>query len=98
MPLAPPVTTTILPLTCIAEPEGWEPGLRQNQVEHGRVVACRAKKHEAMPDRVLEAKPLPCVEDYPETVEQATGDNEPARQARQRGKAGVIGDQAASAH
>src|ERR1700733_8912872 len=98
MPLAPPVTTTILPLTCIAEPEWWWKALGQNQIEHGGVMACRAEKHEAMPDHILEAKPLPCVEDYPETVEQATGEDEPDRQFRQRGQPGVIGDDAAPAH
>src|ERR1700759_5358856 len=98
MPLAPPVTTTILPFTCIAEPRGWRLRLRQNEVEHGRVMARRAEQHERVPDHILEAQPLPCVEDYPETVEQATGENEPQCHTRQRGKAGVVGDQAAPAH
>src|SRR5579863_5515892 len=98
MPLAPPVTTTILPFTCIATPDLSEVNLRQDDVEHGRVVACRAEKHEAMPDHVLEAQPLPCAEDYSETVEQATGKDKPEGHFRQRGQAGVIGDDAAPAH
>src|ERR1700722_1781626 len=98
MPLAPPVTTTILPLTCIATPVLSEVNLGQNDVEHGRIVACRAEKHEAMPDHVLEAQPSPCVEDYPETVEQATGKDEPERHLGQRGESGIIGDAAAPAH
>src|SRR3984957_21091807 len=98
MPLAPPVTTTILPLTCIANPDFSESALGQNQIEHGRVMARRAEKHETMPDRVLEAQPLPCVEDYPETVEQATGKDQPEHQLWQLREAGVIGDNAAPAH
>src|SRR5579863_8127308 len=98
MPLPPPVTTTILPLTCIATPEFSETVLRQNQIEHGRVVARRAEKHETMPDHILEPQPLPCVEDYPKAVQQATGENEPERHLRQRGEASVIGDDAAPAH
>ena len=91
MPLAPPVTTTILPLTCIAKPDLLGLSLGQNEVEHGGIVARRAEKHETMPDRVLEAQPSPCVKDYPETVEQATREDEPQRQFGQRGNAGVIG-------
>src|SRR5579862_7129588 len=71
MPLAPPVTTTTLSFTSIAGPKRWErerQALRQNEVEHGRVMARRAEQHERMPDHVLEPQPLPCVEDYPETV------------------------------
>src|SRR5579871_2671848 len=98
MPVAPPVTTTILPLTCIASPDVSREVLRQNHVEHGRVMARRAEQHETMPDHVLEAQPLPCVEDYPETVQQATGEDEPERHLRQRGQPGVIGDDAAPAH
>src|SRR6188768_816979 len=41
MPLAPPVTTTILPATCIAPPRLFELS-GQYQIEHGRVMAGRA--------------------------------------------------------
>src|SRR5580700_6946607 len=98
MPLPPPVTTTILPLTCMANPGWWRWALGQYQIEHGGVMTRRAEKHETMPDRVLETKLSPCVEDYPETVEQSTGHDEPECQLGQRGKAGVIGDDAAPAH
>src|ERR1700682_530670 len=96
MPLAPPVTTTILSRTCIAKPVCLKLG--QNQIEYGRVMAGRAQEHERMPDHVLEAKPVPGMKDNPETVEHATGDNEPERQMRQRRQAGVVGDQPAPAH
>src|SRR6201994_299861 len=98
MPLAPPVTTTILPFTCIVTPAGLKSVLRQHQIEHGGVVARGAEQHETVPDHVLKAQPLPCVEDYPETVEQATGENKPERQLRQRGQSGIVGDDAAPAH
>src|SRR6516165_7028459 len=98
MPLAPPVTTTTLPLTCMAAPVFLKLQSGQHEIEHGGVVARRAQQHEGMPDHVLKAKPLPCVEDYPETVEQATGDKKPERQLRQRGKAGVVGDRPAPPH
>src|SRR5579864_5512041 len=96
MPLAPPVTTTTLPFTCMARPSDLVLG--QNQIEHGRVMARRAEQHEQMPDHVLEAEPLPCVKDYTESVEQATGKDEPERKARQGGEAGVVGDHTAPAH
>src|SRR3974390_624313 len=98
MPFAPPVTTTTLPLTCMAAPVILKLLSGQHEVEHGSVVARRAQEHERMPDHVLKAKPLPCVEDYPETVEQATGDKKPERQLRQRGQAGVVGDRPAPPH
>src|ERR1700732_5189496 len=53
MPLAPPVTTTILSRTCIVKPVCLKLG--QNQIEHGRVVAGRAPPHERKHDYVLEA-------------------------------------------
>src|ERR1700674_5608868 len=59
MPLAPPVTTTILPVTCIGEPVWLKSISGQNQIEYGGVMAGRAQQHEAMPDHVLEAKPVP---------------------------------------
>src|SRR5512135_1236299 len=83
MPLAPPVTTTTLPFTCMAEPVILKTVSGQHEVEHGGVVARRAQQHETMPDHVLKAQPLPCVEDYSETVEQTTGKDEPDRRMRQ---------------
>src|ERR1700732_1117249 len=96
MPLAPPVTTTILSRTCIAKPVCLKLG--QNQIEYGRVMAGRAQQHERMPDHVLEAKPLPGMEDNTETIEKAAGDNEPERELRQRRQAGIVGDDPAPAH
>src|SRR5260370_2927967 len=61
MPLAPPVTTTTLPATCmVASPMLLFSG--QNHIEDCRVMAGRARQHEAMPDRVLETQPLPGVQ------------------------------------
>jgi hypothetical protein len=78
----------------MGEPEVWKPdvcrGSGQNQIEHGRIMARRTEQHETVPDHILEAQALPCMEDYPETVEQATGEDEPERQLRQRGKPGVL--------
>src|ERR1700722_16027257 len=70
MPLPPPVTTTTLSFTCIDEPDFWKLELNrssgEDEIEHGRIMARRAEQHEAMPDHVLKAKPLPCMEHYPE--------------------------------
>src|ERR1700738_3912590 len=98
MPLAPPVTTTVLPLTCIGEPVWLKSISGQNQIEHGGIMAGRAQQHEAMPDHVLEAKPGPGMKDNPETIEKATGNNEPDRQLRRRRQTGIVGDQPAPAH
>src|SRR6266478_9760282 len=70
MPLAPPVTTTTLPGTCIAAPPFvWVSG--QNQIEHRGIVAGRAEQHEAMPDHVLETQAPPGVKDDAKSIEQA---------------------------
>src|SRR6202041_2353615 len=105
MPLAPPVTTTTLPATCIVSLRFLECLWNifwnisgQNEIEHGGIVASRAQQHKTMPDRVLEAQPLPRVKDHPETIEQATGGNQPQRQMRERRQAGIIGNQPAPAH
>src|ERR1700722_8797614 len=85
MPLAPPVTTTILPATCIAPSAVLKSkSSGQNQIEHRGVMAGRAQQHEGMPDRVLETQPLPGVKNYPETIEQAPGRDEPQGQEPQR--------------
>src|SRR5689334_7081996 len=67
MPLPPPVTTTTLPVTCMA-PSPLVVALfyyrsLQDDVEHRRVVAGRAAQHKAVPDRILETQPLPGVKD-----------------------------------
>src|ERR1700722_8189530 len=99
MPLAPPVTTTILPATCIAPPAVLKSkSSGQNQIEHRRVMAGRAQQHEGMPDRVLETQPLPGVKDYAETIEQAAGRDEPQGQGRQRRHHRVVDYEAAPAH
>src|SRR4030088_1122276 len=52
MPLAPPVTTTTLPFTCMAVLPVYSLFLRQHHVEDSRIVAGGAKQDEAVPDRV----------------------------------------------
>src|ERR1700689_5392644 len=96
MPLAPPVTTTTLPVTCIARLSGNFSG--QNEVEHGGVMAGRAQQHERMPYRVLETQAMPGVKDDPQTVEQTTGRDEPQGQRRQRLHHGVVDHEAAPPH
>src|SRR3981081_4774196 len=98
MPLAPPVTTTILSVTCIAPSAFLKSISGQNEIEHGGVMAGRAQQHEAMPDHVLETQPLPCMKDDPEAIEQATGRNEPQRQGRQQCHNLVVDHEAAPAH
>src|SRR6266446_4955112 len=83
MPLAPPVTTTTFPSTCMVV----LPSLlfsAQNKIEDGRVVAGGAREHKAMPDGVLKTQPLPGMEDHAETVEHAARDDEPQCHGRQR--------------
>src|SRR4051795_13143477 len=96
MPLAPPVTTTTLPATCIAMPRCSNSG--QYEVEHGGVMARGPEQHEGMPDRVLEAQPLPGVEDDAETVEHAADDHQAKRHRRQCRHHGVIEHEPAPAH
>src|SRR3954465_11166665 len=83
MPLPPPVTTTTLPVTCMAAlPLIF---LCQNdQVENSRIMAGRADQHEAMPGRVLEAQALPGVEHHAQTIEYASRHHEPMCQRRHR--------------
>src|SRR6185436_5858901 len=82
MPLPPPVTTTTLPVTCMAvSPSNF---LRQNdQVEDSRIVAGRAEHDEAVPDRVLKTQPLPGVEDHAGSVQHTACERETQRQCRQ---------------
>src|ERR1700730_10120572 len=98
MPLAPPVTTTILPVTGIATPAVLKAISVQNEIEHGGIMAGRAEQHEVVPDRVLKSQALPGMKDDPETVEQTAGRNEPQRQRRQRHHHGVVQHEAAPAH
>src|SRR5213075_3178980 len=51
MPLAPPVTTTTFPATCIVTLRSLGSG--QDKIEDRRVMAGGAREHEAMPDGVL---------------------------------------------
>src|SRR5436190_4511418 len=102
MPLPPPVTTTTLPATCMA-PSPLIVSLfyyrsLQDDVEHRRVVAGRPAQHKTVPDRVLEAQPLPGVEDHTERIEHAAGDDEAQRHGRQSLDHGIIEHHAAPAH
>src|SRR6266576_3556521 len=67
MPLAPPVTTTTLPVTCMVVLPSFLFSA-QDKIEDRRVVTGRAAQHEAMPDGVLKTQPLPGVEDHAKTV------------------------------
>src|SRR6202140_612968 len=97
MPLAPPVTTTILPVTCITA--SAIPKISGHyEIEHGGVVAARSQQHEGMPDRVLKSQPLPGMKDDPETVEQAAGHDKPHGQGRQQHQAFVVDHEPAPAH
>src|SRR5205085_3955154 len=75
MPLAPPVTTTTLPATCIVALPFETSG--QDSIEHGGVMTGGTEQHKTMPDRVLEAQPLPGVEDDTEAVQHAACNDEP---------------------
>src|SRR4051812_33731321 len=83
MPLAPPVTTTTLPATCMITLRLSKKISAQNDVEHGGIVAGRAGQHEAMPDHVLETQPPPGVENDPQAVEYSARDQEGQRHGRQ---------------
>src|SRR4030081_1666378 len=98
MPLAPPVTTTILPVTCIAASAVLKSISGQNEIEYGGVMAGRAEQHEGVPDRVLKTQPLPGMKDYAEAVERSARDHEPKRQAGKHRGHGVIEHGAAPAH
>src|SRR6478736_1373718 len=80
MPLPPPVTTTTLPVTCMAPSplmcRCFYYRSLQDDVEHRRVVADGAAQHKAVPDRVLETQPLPGVEYHAESVEHPACDDE----------------------
>src|SRR5712675_3618217 len=96
MPLAPPVTTTTLPATCIVTSRFLSLS-GQHEIEHGGVMTGRAEQYEGMPDRILKAQPLPGVEDDAETVQRAADDHEPQRHGRQRRHHGVIEHESAPA-
>src|SRR3954466_9090327 len=96
MPLPPPVTTTTLPVTCMAA----LPLIflcQHDQVEYSRIMAGRAEQDEAMPDRVLEAQALPGVEHHAQTIEYASRHHEPQRQRRHRLHHGIAEHHAAPA-
>src|ERR1700692_2311079 len=97
MPLAPPVTTTTLPVTCIVTSEVRKSS-GQDEIEDCGVMAGRAPQHEGMPDRVLETQALPCMKDDPETVQKAAKRDEPQWHCRQRRPPRVIDHPAAPAH
>src|SRR5438876_9513712 len=94
MPFPPPVTTTTLPVTCMAPSPLFLVVIYyrslQDDVEHRRVVAGRAAQHKAVPDRVLEAQPLPGVKNHAERIEHAARDDEAHRHGRQRLDHGII--------
>src|SRR4030088_1813558 len=98
MPLAPPVTTTILPVTCIAASAVLKSISGQDEIEDGRVMAGRAEQHKGMPDRVLKTQPLPGMKDNPETIEHAAKRDVPQRQRRPRPPHRVVEHEAAPAH
>src|SRR5262249_32297813 len=95
MPLAPPVTTTTLPATCIATSPRWPSG--QDQGEHRGVMAGPPEQDETMQDHVLEAQPPPGMKDDPETIERAAGQHAPQRQLRQCRNDAVVEHQPAPA-
>src|SRR4051794_10773826 len=84
MPLAPPVTTTTLPVTCMLAPLRFLSLLRQHHIEDSGIMAGCAKQDEAMPDRILKSQPVPGVEDHAQAIQHAASDDEPQRQTRQR--------------
>src|SRR4051794_9522801 len=102
MPLAPPVTTTTFPVTCMVV----LPSLlffsqifsAQHKIDDRRVMAGGAGEHEAVPDRVLKAQPFPSMEDHAETVQHAARDNEIQRHSRQRLHHRIVQHHAAPAH
>ena len=85
MPLAPPVTTTTLPVTCMRRSSPFYSASRslsaQHEVEHRGIMARRAEQDKAVPDRVLEAQPPPGMEDHAKAVEQAARKDEPSASA-----------------
>src|ERR1700719_3561460 len=97
IPLAPPVTTTTLPVTFIVASEVRKSS-GQDEIEDCSVMAGRAQQHEGMPDRVLETQALPGMKDDPETVQKAAKRDEPQCQRRQRRHHRVIDHAGAPAH
>src|SRR5439155_24247008 len=104
MPLAPPVTTTTLPVTCMRRLLlSYTASLipfrgacsAQHEVEHRGIMARRAGQDKAVPDRILEAQAPPGMEDHAKAVEQATGKDEVQHQRRQRLDHGVVEHQPA---
>src|SRR4029450_945422 len=61
-------------------------------------MAGRAEQDEAMPDRVLEAQPLPRMEDHAGGIQHAARERETQRQCRQLLHHRVIEHHAAPAH
>src|SRR5438045_1619501 len=101
MPRAPPVTTTILPVTCMRPLVALSycpmPASGQNQIQHRGVMERGAEQHERMPDRVLEAQAAPGMEDHAEAVEAAAGEHAADHHLRQHGDCGIIHHDAAPA-
>src|SRR5436190_2229740 len=105
MPLPPPVTTTTLPVTCMAPSQYSHQRIfisailsAQNDVDHRRIMTGCAAQHKAMPNRVLETQPLPGMEDHAKGIEHAARHHEPQRHGRQGLHHGIIEHQAAPAH
>src|ERR1041385_4030587 len=96
MPLAPPVTTTTLPATCIVALRFIFS--RQHNIQHGGVMTGCAEQHKTMPDRILEAQPPPGMENDAKTVQHAADHHKPQRHGGQRCYHGVVEHEAAPAH
>src|SRR3954466_14512046 len=96
MPLAPPVTTTTLPATCIVA--SCFSRLGQHEIEHGGVMTGSTEQYKGMPDGILKAQPPPGMEDDAQAVQRAADDDEPQRHGRQRHHNGVIEHEPAPAH
>src|SRR3954451_16227364 len=82
MPLAPPVTTTTLPVTCMRRLlllcRFWSCSA-QHEVENRGIMARRAGQDKAVPDRILEAQTAPGVEYDAKGVERPTRHHKPQR-------------------
>src|SRR3954451_16488211 len=101
MPLAPPVTTTTLPVTCMRRLLFlycfWSCSA-QHEVEHRGIMARRAGQDKAVPDRILEAQPAPSVEDDAKGVERPPRHHKPQRHRGERLDHGIIEHHPAPAH
>src|SRR5207248_10326341 len=97
MPLPPPVTTTTLPVTCMALLPLIMILRQDHHMENSRIMAGGAEQDEAVPDGVLEAQPLPGMEDHAQTIEHAARHHEAQRQRRHRLHHRIVNHDAAPA-